>query len=70
MRFLPQLFEIKPFVTTKAKKCPRCPSINGYFCQSQRYAQILFLEILSYIPAAKIFACLDLGKNFSFQNGH
>ena len=37
-----------------------CPSINGYFIQSRRYAQILILKIFQYIPAVKIFACLDL----------
>ena len=56
-----------------------CPSINGYFVQSRRYAQILILEILLYIhpkgtyfvaPPVKIFACLDLEQNISFLDGH
>jgi hypothetical protein len=34
-----------------------CPSRNGYFTQSLRYAQILILEIFLYIPAVQIFAC-------------
>jgi len=38
--------------------------------ESLRYAQILILEILPYIPAVKIFASLDLGQNISFLNGH
>jgi hypothetical protein len=28
------------------------------------------LEILQYITAVKIFACLDLEQNFSFLDGH
>jgi len=35
------------------------PSINGYFVQSLRYAQVLLLEILQYIPLVKIFSCVD-----------
>jgi hypothetical protein len=38
--------------------------------ESLRYAQILILEILPYIPAVKIFASLDLGQNISFLDGH
>jgi len=34
--------------------------------QSLRQAQILILKILQRIPAVKIFAFLDLAKNFSF----
>jgi hypothetical protein len=47
-----------------------CPSINVYFGQSLRYAQILILEILPYIPVVKIFAGLDLEQNISFLDGH
>ena len=46
-----------------------CPSRNGYFVQSLRYAQILILEIFLYITAVKIFACLDLEQNISFLDG-
>jgi hypothetical protein len=38
--------------------------------KSRRYAQILILEILPYIPAVKIFACLDLGQNISLLDEH
>ena len=47
-----------------------CPSRNGYFVQSLRYAQILILEIFLYIPVVKIFPCLDLEQNISFLDGH
>ncbi len=30
----------------------------------------LILEIFHYIPAVKIFACLDLEQNISFMDGH
>ena len=30
----------------------------------------LILEIFLYIPAVKIFACLDLEKNISFLDGY
>ena len=43
-------------------------SENGYFPQSLRQAQIVILEILKYIPVVKIFAFLDLEKNFSFSD--
>ena len=43
---------------------------NGYFVQSLRYAQILILEILLYITAVRIFACLDLEQNISFLDEH
>ena len=48
---------------------PKSLSENGYFSQSLRQAQILILEIYQYIPAVKIFAFLDLGKNISFSDG-
>jgi hypothetical protein len=51
-------------------KPTECPSINGYFSQSLGYVQILILEILAYIPAVKIFACLGLEQNISFLDGH
>jgi len=43
-------------------------SENGYFPQSLRQAQILILKIRRCIPAVKIFALLDLAKNFSFSD--
>ena len=51
-------------------------SENGYFPQSLRLAQILILKILNvWMPvplylsgAVKIFAFLDLAKNFSFSD--
>jgi len=46
------------------------PSINGYFAQSLRHAQIVFLEILQCISVVTIFAFLDLEQNISFLNGH
>jgi hypothetical protein len=63
----------------KGRGASQCPSINGYFVQSLRYAQILILEILQYIhpkgtyfvaPPVKIFACLDIEQNISFLDGH
>ncbi len=48
----------------------KCPSINGYFVRSRRYAQILVLEIPQCIPVAKIFACLDLEQTISFMDEH
>jgi len=55
-------------------------SENGYFSQSLRQAQIIFLEILQCIPACPvgpgdrtgvviIFAFLDLEKTISFSDG-
>ena len=44
-------------------------SENGYFQQSLRQAQILILKILQCIPVVKLFAFLDLAKNFSFSDG-
>ena len=45
-------------------------SRNGYFVRFLRQAQILILEILSYIPAVKIFAFLELEQNISFLEGY
>ena len=59
------LLWIRGFNTTNA-----CPSINGYFIRYLRYAQILILKIYPYIPAVKIFACLDLEQTISFIDGH
>ena len=47
-----------------------CPERNVYFAQSLRYAQIVILEILSYIPVVKIFACLYFEQNISFMDGY
>jgi len=44
-------------------------SENGYFSQSLRQAQIIFLEILHCIPVVIIFAFLDLEKTISFSDG-
>jgi hypothetical protein len=47
---------------------PRRLSENGHFSQSLRQTKIIILEILQCIPAAIIFAFLDLEKTISFSD--
>jgi hypothetical protein len=47
-----------------------CPSINGLFAQSMRYAQKIILKISTIFLRLFFFACLDLEQKSSFMDGH
>ena len=47
-----------------------CPSINGFFVRSLRYAQKIILGISNICLWLFFFECLDLKRKSSFMDGH
>ena len=47
-----------------------CPSINGLFAQSLRYAQKNNPRNITHMPVVIFFACLVLEQKSSFMDGH